>query len=132
MNRYQGNSGKMVRVEEERIKVPEPVGNMPKGIMRQNERPPQRFGTNYPKRGGGLADIFTSISGKTTDILGDIVGIRAEDGAKKESLVNSLIAKFKNIDLDTDDLIILLVIWLMYRDSKDEELLIVMAVMLFS
>ncbi len=42
-----------------------------------------------------------------------------------------LLGKLSHINLETDDLLILVVLYLMYKESKDEELLFIMAAMFF-
>lgn len=82
-NRYQGNSGRMRRVEE-----PEAASSAPLTLFRPAPPPPP------PKRTG----------------LGAL-------------LQNSLGT------LETEDLMLLLILYLMYRESGDSELLIIMGAM---
>ncbi len=42
-----------------------------------------------------------------------------------------LLGKLSNMDLETDDLLLLLILYLMYKESRDEELLFIMAAMFF-
>lgn len=43
-----------------------------------------------------------------------------------------LLKKLEAIDLETEDLLLLLILYLMYRESGEKELLIMMGAMLFS
>ncbi len=43
-----------------------------------------------------------------------------------------LLKKLEAIDLDTDDLLLLLILYLLYRESGDLEMLILMGAMLFA
>lgn len=88
-NRYQGNTGRVVRVEE---KHPPGKNIQPAAQpVRAAARPPQRiplFGTSLAK------------------LIPDAVG-----------------------ELETEDVILLLILYLMYRESGDTELLIMMGAM---
>lgn len=50
--------------------------------------------------------------------------------ARKPSPLAALMQKMKAIDLESDDLLMLLILYLMYRESGDRELLILMGAML--
>ena len=75
--------------------------------------PPERSRAKYgppPARGGGLDSLFPeNISG----LLGKLV-----PGALREGL-------------ELEDLLLMLILYLMYRESGDKELLIVLGAMLF-
>lgn len=100
-NRYQGNTGKVVRVEERRessrpvrehsqFPTPSPVPIPAKGqLNRQSGRQ-------------SMPDPFSSIGALLQNSLGG---------------------------LETDDIILLLILYLMYRESGDSELLIIMGAM---
>ena len=93
-NRYQGNTGRVTRVDERREERP------PEEPRRQPP-PPVRPKPPKPAPGGllnGLGDIGR--------LLPDKVG-----------------------ELETDDIILLLILYLMYRESGDSELLIIMGAM---
>ena len=55
---------------------------------------------------------------KQTDPLNDVVG--------------GLLHKLESIDMETDDLILALILYLMYRESGDKDLLIMLGAMLLS
>ena len=50
--------------------------------------------------------------------------------AGKDPIFSALMKKMKAIDLESDDLLMLLILYLMYRESGDRELLIMMGAML--
>ena len=80
---------------------------------RWHHPPPERSRAKYgppPARGGGLDSLFPeNISG----LLGKLV-----PGALREGL-------------ELEDLLLMLILYLMYRESGDKELLIVLGAMLF-
>ena len=89
INRYQGNTGKVVRVEEKSAKerhLPPP------------QPPPEPIHRPPPAKLPGLV----------------------------EQLGRLLPSK---LELETEDLILLLILYLMYRESGDSELLIIMGAM---
>lgn len=118
-NRYDGNTGRFVRIPE-----PEPPGaagsSPPCGtrlrrrsadlhIIRRRSAAGQNTGRR-PLGGGGLDSLFPeNISG----LLGKLV-----PGALREGL-------------ELEDLLLMLILYLMYRESGDKELLIVLGAMLF-
>ncbi len=93
LNRYQGNTGKVVRIDDGAPK-PKPGAAAPSrpGLM---QPPPER-------KPAGLLDSLTRL------IPEKLSGIGA---------------------LETDDIILLLILYLMYRESGDSELLIIMGAM---
>ena len=88
-NRYQGNSGKVVRIKEQPRQQPKP------------EKPPQKAQPSPPPLKKLPAQGFS---------------------------LSSLLPK-AGIELETEDLILLLVLYLMYRKSGDTDLLIIMGAM---
>ncbi len=107
-NRYDGNTGRFVRIPE-----PEPPARRQQPALRNPPPPPERSRAKYgppPARGGGLDSLFPeNISG----LLGKLV-----PGALREGL-------------ELEDLLLMLILYLMYRESGDKELLIVLGAMLF-
>ena len=106
-NRYQGNTGKVVRVEEksepkqnvrESAPAPSPAERQlrPAAQPQPGRQPPQRF------RQPPASDPIASLSALLQNSLGG---------------------------LETDDIILLLILYLMYRESGDSELLIIMGAM---
>ena len=96
-NRYQGNTGKVVRVEE-RLESSRPV--------RESSQFPAPPPVPAPAKGQlnrqSMPDPFSSIGSLLQNSLGG---------------------------LETDDIILLLILYLMYRESGDSELLIIMGAM---
>ena len=103
-NRYQGNTGKVVRVEEKqetgrpggekpRAPVPAPAG----GQLRPRDKQPPT-----PPKPASRSDPISSIGALLQNSLGG---------------------------LETDDIILLLILYLMYRESGDSDLLIIMGAM---
>ena len=90
-NRYQGNTGRVTRVDERRAERPpeEPPRQYPA------PRPPDAPKPRQPLLGGSLADLLPKSFG----------------------------------ELETEDIILLLILYLMYRESGDSELLIIMGAM---
>lgn len=104
INRYQGNSGKFTRIEERReLKRPHEGAAPPRvsgsGEYRQELRPHPQN-----RRGGVFEKLTKLISGG-----------------------GSQLSQFSQ--LETEDLILLLILYLMYRESGDSELLMIMGAM---
>lgn len=51
--------------------------------------------------------------------------------SNSESILSPIFKKMEAIDLESDDLLLLLIIYLMYRESGDKDLLIMMGALLF-
>ena len=88
-NRYQGNTGRVTRVDERRAERP------PEEPPRQYRPPDAPKPRTLPLLGGSLADLLPKSFG----------------------------------ELETEDIILLLILYLMYRESGDSELLIIMGAM---
>jgi hypothetical protein len=101
MNRYQGNSGLVERLPELGEESRRPRTAVPV----HSTRPPL---TRHGGRTGGLGFL-----GGLEDKLGGVL------------------SKVTNLDLETEDIILLLILYLMYRESRDEQLLLVMGILLF-
>lgn len=94
-NRYQGNTGKVVRMEELSEAKPEKRESLPRPSVTR-EQPRQ---TEKPAfLGGSLSSL----------------------GSMLQNSMNGL---------ETEDLILILILYLMYRESGDSELLIMMGAM---
>lgn len=122
-NRYQGNSGSFVRMSDpepprrSHIEVPRRPGpqtaqsrpapaQQAQQAQQARKRPP-------PAMGGGLGSL-----------LPDGIGKGLED------ILSGLRSKLSPESFETDDLLILLILYLMYRESGDKELLIMLGAML--
>lgn len=113
-NRYDGNTGRFVRMpepeprptrEQPELRRPPPVVTYspPKPRPAPKQGPP-------PVRGGGLDGLIPS---ELSGIFGKLVPNVFRDG------------------LELEDLLLMLILYLMYRESGDKELLIVLGAMLF-
>ena len=91
-NRYQGNTGRVTRVDERRAERPPEESPRQYPAPRPPDAPKPR---TLPLLGGSLADLLPKSFGK----------------------------------LETEDIILLLILYLMYRESGDSELLIIMGAM---
>ena len=102
INRYQGNSGRLTHYPEpERPRRPAPQKPAPSASQRPAASPPQRSQRAQPPPSG------------PTGLLGGL-----------ESLSRVLPERIG--ELETEDIILLLILYLMYRESGDSDLLIIM------
>lgn len=108
MNRYEGNTGRFIRMPEpepdlrpRRSPPPPPRPETPPQRPARPPHPPQPPPDRRPPA-GGLGGILDGILGRL-----DIA------------------------NWETEDLLLMLVLYLMYRESGDSELLIILAAMLF-
>lgn len=99
-NRYQGNSGKYVRVQENHNPRPRNLPEVPETKSPRRENTGPAPASPVPLR---LPSFLSGNIGKL--ITGSIGG------------------------LETEDIILLLILYLMYRESGDSELLIMMGAM---
>lgn len=110
-NRYDGNTGRFVRMPEpempERSREDEHRRHEERSQRRNESGPPpaRRDGPYAQRRGSG--DLGGLLSG-VTDAIGGL---------------------FRG-GLETEDLLLMLILYLMYRESGDKELLIVLGAML--
>lgn len=107
-NRYQGNTGRFVR-EGEPEPRPHLPGRPPAGHM---SPPPEERGARRgppPGRGGGPGG--------------------APAGLRLPELLQGLLPRGLPDGLETEDLLLLLVLYLLYKDSGDRELLIILGAM---
>jgi len=107
MNRYQGNSGKMERIPEKAQRRQDVFyrPDVPQPVIQA--RPP-RLKKEESRGGLGLPEgIGDSLREKFGGVFSKIT------------------------ELETEDLILLLILYLMYRESRDEQYLIILGIMLF-
>ena len=137
MNKYDGNTGRFIRMPEPELPrarhaahaplMGAPPTRRPEGRPEgapAGERPPQRpperpagncrragLGTKSPPpgRGGGLGGLISGLP----------------------SSLEALLSRLLPDSLETEDLLLMLILYLMYRESGDRELLIIMGAMLF-
>ena len=111
INRYQGNSGRVVRIEEQgdpRIYAEKPRPTQPPQPPSGKDRAPApspRRNHTGPFGGMGVQNILSQL------------GRLLPGGAGKMAA------------LETEDIILLLILYLMYRESGDSELLMMMGAM---
>ena len=117
INRYQGNSGRVERIDEQAHQFrPRPAQEKP----RMTEDRPQRFSEPRPLPRQRPAQ--TRPGGITGSLHGLLEGLgRLLPGGHKAGGVLA--------GLETEDVILLLVLYLMYRESGDSELLMIMGAM---
>ena len=102
INRYQGNSGRLTHYPEpERPRRPAPQKPAPSAPQRQVSHTPQRPQPASP-RPQGLMGGLENLGRALPDRIGE---------------------------LETEDIILLLILYLMYRESGDSDLLIIMGAM---
>lgn len=117
-NRYQGNTGHFVRVTEpepySRKRLPERMQtSAPANHELVRKRPP-------PARGGGLGSLLSAKGGG----LGNLLPF----GSIQDAL-SGILPKVLPDGLETEDLLLLLILYLMYKESGDKELLIILGAM---
>lgn len=101
INRWQGNSGRVQRLPEQGDRPQQHSATMPKpGPPVEARRPVP--GPHPAKKGGGLLSGLESL----------------------KKLIPG-----KTEELETEDIILLLILYLMYRESGDSELLMIMGAM---
>lgn len=101
VNHYKGNSGQVRRVEDHPSAPERTVEQQPKPPQQPKSRPVQP----PPPVSRRPPSPLSGLSGELGRFLG----------------------KFSSVKLETDDLLLLLILYLMYRESRDEELLYIMA-----
>ena len=115
-NRYQGNTGRVVRVDdrpaaERQNGGPVPAGSRPHQSPHQGQspgrNPPHDPGHGQPNRPGKPAPPRQP-------------GLMEQLGQLGQIIPNSL------GQMETEDVILLLILYLMYRESGDSELLMIM------
>ena len=120
INRYQGNSGFVQRVAEQSA-PPETAGGIQHSGAAGNfyrPRPAQPMQSIRPPR--------LQSSGSRGG-LGFLDGL----GSSLEQKFGGIFSRLTHLELETEDWILLLILYLMYRESKDEEILIIMGLLLF-
>ncbi len=138
-NRYEGNTGRFVRVED--APTAKPV----------NSVNPVPFPTHSPLNsrdtkltdtkksalsnlfGRGGSSLLSSLGGSGASLLSSFGKKSSEDsmlGGLGQNL-GGLIPKVLPDGLETEDLILLLILYLMYRETGDKELLIIIGALFF-
>lgn len=109
-NRYQGNTGQVRRVQESHDRQPQD------SQRRDRPSPP-------PERGGGHAPNAPPSAPQQPR--------RGAPAARQKGLLEQLgqLLPGTQEPLETEDVILLLILYLMYRESGDSELLMIMGAM---
>ncbi len=109
LNRYQGNTGRVVRIDDSQPPRP----GAPQGA------------------GMGIAHAPAPVSaGKPPSALQALLGGGSAHGGIFDRLSRLVPGKLGSIgELETEDIILLLILYLMYRESGDSELLIILGAM---
>ena len=104
LNRYQGNTGRVVRIDDSQ---PPPRPGAPQGAGMGSAHAPAPVSAGKPPSAlqALLGGIFDRLSRLVPGKLGSIG------------------------ELETEDIILLLILYLMYRESGDSELLIILGAM---
>jgi len=111
INRWQGNTGRVQRVPEREVSMavppqrPQPPAAAP---MLPMSRPRQK--------GPPLPPLFSPPKKKKGGLLSGLEGL-------------GRLLPMKTEELETEDIILLLILYLMYRESGDSELLMIMGAM---
>ena len=110
INRYQGNSGRVTRVEDPspprvRSEKPDTGSVQPPPPRAQSHNGPGRRTAADTRNGSGIQNMLSQL------------GRLLPGGAGKMAA------------LETEDIILLLILYLMYRESGDSELLMMMGAM---
>ena len=120
-NRYQGNSGRVIRVQEE-----------PQHSARRFGGPPQQ--PTAPAAPAPRPQQHAEKKQAQTPPVpaGNALGRRlplTQTPGRLPELFGGLLDRLSPEKLETEDLILLLILYLLYRDSGDSELLIMMGAM---
>lgn len=114
-NRYEGNTGRYRRMEE-----PAPPVRSPMTVQRRSP-----INTPAPTQAAGAAKRPQQAANPLANIMRLLTG----DGRGEGQRINALTMP-GGAALETEDLILLLILYLMYRESGDKELLIALGAML--
>ena len=108
LNRYQGNTGRVVRIDD--------------------SQPPPRPGA---PQGAGMGSAHAPAPvGKPPSALQALLGGGSTPGGIFDRLSRLVPGRLSSIgELETEDIIQLLILYLMYRESGDSELLIILGAM---
>jgi len=104
---YEGNSGRSRKVEEPRRAASFRGKTLAPVPTRQEKKEPERERREIPK---------SKPPGPGTGLSGDLA---------------KLMGKLGSLSLETEDLLLIAVLYLMYRESGDKELLIMIGALLF-
>lgn len=131
MNRYEGNTGRFIYMPEPEL-PPRPRRSPPPASAERRPPEPERREPERPKR------LASSAPAGQGAVRAGAKGPPPKTGGGPEGplggifpALNSLLGRMNIANLETEDLLLMLILYLMYRESGDRELLIIMAAMLF-
>lgn len=119
-NLYQGNTGKVQRIDDNRRAQNRQQGGENRQGSRTNStaHPPQR--SPERPRDGRTGAPMPRQNGQNT--------VRRQNGGGLMEKLSGLL-NFGGEEFETEDIILLMILYLMYRESGDSELLIIMGAM---
>lgn len=126
-NHYQGNTGRVRRVNDSEAGAPRSNSHAGQSPAREHSQPqnrqsaPQHGGQGGQNRGGNPPRPISAPGPVSKRPPGPLTGLSGELGR--------LLSRLSPMNLETEDLILAMILYLMYRDSRDEELLYIMAAM---
>ncbi len=123
-NHYQGNTGRVRRVNDSEAPAPRSEPPAERSPAREHSRPQDRQSAPRPggqDQGGNPPRPISAPGPVSKRPPGPLTGLSGELGR--------LLSRLSPMNLETEDLILAMVLYLMYRDSRDEELLYIMAAM---
>ena len=125
-NRYNGRTGQMVRVEVP--DGPRPAEETPRGRPQEHMNRPRGQQSVLGNLGGGLSGLLSNFGLGGKKPSGSLLGLGGELGG----FFQKLGLKFNLAELEMEDYILMLILFLMYRESGDTELLIALGAMLLT
>jgi hypothetical protein len=111
-NRYQGNSGRVTRVQDT-VPGPDPFGIAPPARTARGDRQP-----SGRSAGGQQQNVHRTIPKREQK--------PPAHASKWIGGLSGLLNKLNFANMELEDILLLLILYLMYRESGDEELLIIM------
>ena len=148
-NRYQGNTGRVLRIDDAQTAPLPGLAELPRsaGVQPFFSAPPASEDASWH---GGEASRSYETGGAAASVRQAVPpGLQAETQRPQRPVagpapgsirppgplaglggeLGRLLGRLSSMKLETDDLLLLLVLYLMYRESHDEELLFIMAAM---
>ena len=123
-NRYRGSGSRPERMDPPGS-PPRPRPNSPLPPQRNEPPPRSRPGERPPGRGQA-----SPAGGPKPPPAGETGGKSKTPGEARRGLEH-ILARLDPGKLETEDLLVLAILWLLYRDSGDKDLLIAMGAYLF-
>ena len=121
MNRYNGNTGSFERVPDTEPVIYELPPIFAEDVSGEFKKPSSQSG--IPGGLGGMLGGLGSSLGNPNGVLGGILG--------KHGGLGSILSKFSLSNLELEDIMLVGVLYLLYRESGDIEFLLIAGAMLF-